>query len=173
MTTISFNQLNKLVKETLNYLSQNSIDKYHCKCNNYFERTDSANCKDETSAFFPAKKSSHETINRRYSVSSAGSSISSSSVSSSSVCLSSATSSAIPSPKLALTQPPNLISKKNHDSCSSYTSNRHKPSPEYLLHCVNLFQNLFDVDCFLNVPTKLNELYYKFGQLQNFRNVRV
>jgi hypothetical protein len=46
---------------------------------------------------------------------------------------------------------------------------RHKPTQECLVNCVNLFQNLFDVECFLNVPTKMNELYYKYGQLKNFK----
>lgn len=45
----------------------------------------------------------------------------------------------------------------------------HKPSQEFLLNCLNMFQRLFDVDCYLNVPTKINDLYYKYGQLVNFK----
>jgi hypothetical protein len=158
--SINFTQINQIIKDTLLYLNENSLDKYHCKCNNYYDYQKSNKCeiKDETSAFFPLS---------RKKLNSAGSSSCSSSVSSSSLCLSSSSSSsAIQSPKFSLIQPSSTLSSTNY---SSY--NRHKPSPEYLLNCVNLFQNLFDVDCFLNVPTKLNELYYKYGQLQNFRNV--
>jgi hypothetical protein len=45
----------------------------------------------------------------------------------------------------------------------------HRPSDEFLIHCVDLFQQLFDVQCFASVPTKMNELYYRHGQLVNFR----
>jgi hypothetical protein len=157
LQSINFTQINQIIRDTLSYLNENSLDKYHCKCNNYYDYQRSnkfTDAKDETSAFFPVS---------RKNLNSAGSSSCSSSVSSSSLCLSSSSaSSAMQSPKLSLMQP----------SSNNYSShNRHKPSPEYLLNCVNLFQNLFDVDCFLNVPTKLNELYYKYGQLQNFRNV--
>ncbi|CAF0978639.1 unnamed protein product [Brachionus calyciflorus] len=53
------------------------------------------------------------------------------------------------------------------NSSSSYYN--HKPSQEFLLKCLKLFQELFDVDCFLNVPTKMNDIYYKYGQLVNFK----
>lgn len=34
---------------------------------------------------------------------------------------------------------------------------------------MNLVRELFDVNCFHNIPTKLNEVYYKLGQLNNFK----
>jgi hypothetical protein len=30
-------------------------------------------------------------------------------------------------------------------------------------------QSLFDVTCFTQLPTALNELYYRFGELTNFK----
>ena len=46
----------------------------------------------------------------------------------------------------------------------------HKPTNEFLVRCITLFQNLFDIDCYINVPTKMNEIYYKYGRLNNFKN---
>lgn len=61
-------------------------------------------------------------------------------------------------------------SSLNSGSMSSENLEKaHKPSQEFLLKCLNLFQDLFDVDCFLNVPTKMNDVYYKYGQLVNFK----
>jgi hypothetical protein len=61
------------------------------------------------------------------------------------------------------------LSEVNYANDLNQQRYRHKPTQEQLMSCVQLFQNLFDVDCFLNVKTKMNELYYKYGQLQNFR----
>lgn len=62
------------------------------------------------------------------------------------------------------------ISSLNSGSVNSVDMEKnHKPSQEFLLKCLNLFQDLFDVDCFLNVPTKMNDIYYKYGQLANFK----
>jgi len=33
----------------------------------------------------------------------------------------------------------------------------------------NLAQELFDIDCFHGIPTALNDVYYKLGQLNNFK----
>ena len=59
-----------------------------------------------------------------------------------------------------------ILPSSTHTKSEFY---RHKPTQECLVNCVNLFQNLFDVECYLNVPTKMNELYYKYGQLKNFK----
>ena len=45
----------------------------------------------------------------------------------------------------------------------------HRPSVDYLINCVYMFQSLFDVDCYLKVPEKINELYYKYNELELFR----
>lgn len=46
----------------------------------------------------------------------------------------------------------------------------HRPSEQFLVDFFKQFQQLFDVDCFLNAQTKLNDLYYKHGRLVNFKN---
>ena len=45
----------------------------------------------------------------------------------------------------------------------------HRPSVEFLVKCNNLAQELFDIDCFHGIPTALNDVYYKLGQLNNFK----
>jgi hypothetical protein len=37
------------------------------------------------------------------------------------------------------------------------------------MKCVYLIQDLFDVECYQHIPTKLNDVYYKLGQLTNFK----
>ena len=49
-------------------------------------------------------------------------------------------------------------------------SSSHRPTTEFLVNVLHIIQDLFDVDCFLSIPTKLNEVYYKMGQLSNFKN---
>ena len=57
-------------------------------------------------------------------------------------------------------------SNSNNSSDSYY---KHQPSVEFLMKCVYLIQDLFDVECFQHIPTKLNDVYYKLGQLTNFK----
>lgn len=68
---------------------------------------------------------------------------------------------------------PNCVSSSSSVRSGSINSDNHekthKPSQEFLLKCLSIFQDLFDVDCFLNVPTKMNDIYYKYGQLVNFK----
>lgn len=47
----------------------------------------------------------------------------------------------------------------------SSDSSNHTPSVEFSLDCLRLFQKLFDVNCYLNVPTRMNEIYYKQAEL--------
>ena len=44
-----------------------------------------------------------------------------------------------------------------------------RPTIEFLVSCMNLVRELFDVDCFHGIPTKLNDVYYKLGQMNNFK----
>ncbi len=65
------------------------------------------------------------------------------------------------------------VSSHNNNNYVIYqqkSANTHKPSVEFLIKCTNMFQELFEVPCFSNIPTKLNDVYYKLGQLTNFRN---
>ena len=62
------------------------------------------------------------------------------------------------------------ISSLKSDSIGSESQEKpHRPTQEFLLKCLKTFQDLFDVECFLNVPTKMNDIYYKYGQLVNFK----
>ena len=56
-----------------------------------------------------------------------------------------------------------------YSSNSSDSYYRHQPSGEFLMKCVYLIQDLFDVECYQHIPTKLNDVYYKLGQLTNFK----
>ena len=68
--------------------------------------------------------------------------------------------------------------KNYHCKCNAITNesgpynhaNSHIPTVEFLIKCVHLIEDLFEVPCFTSIPTKLNDLYYKIGQLHNFRN---
>jgi hypothetical protein len=45
----------------------------------------------------------------------------------------------------------------------------HRPSYQYCLSIIEQCQSLFDVTCFTQLSTALNELYYRFGELTNFK----
>lgn len=53
--------------------------------------------------------------------------------------------------------------------CDDVHVNKINLNSEFYLNCTTMFQNLFDVKCYHHVPTKMNEIYYKFGQLINFK----
>ena len=130
---ISFKEINRIIKETQQYLNENSLEKFHCRCNNYydFERqlgneVDSKSKR--VSQNLDVKNKNNPCANQMNIAS--------------------------------------ILPSSTHTKSEFY---RHKPTQECLVNCVNLFQNLFDVECYLNVPTKMNELYYKYGQLKNFK----
>ncbi|CAF1008083.1 unnamed protein product [Didymodactylos carnosus] len=45
----------------------------------------------------------------------------------------------------------------------------HHPSYQFCLRIIEQCQSLFDSNCFTQIPTTLNELYYKQGELNNFK----
>jgi hypothetical protein len=45
----------------------------------------------------------------------------------------------------------------------------HRPSYQYCLSIIEQCQSLFDVTCFTQLSTALNELYYRYGELINFK----
>ena len=45
----------------------------------------------------------------------------------------------------------------------------HKPSEQFMCEFFVQFLNLFDVECYMNASTRLNDLYYKHGRLMNFK----
>ncbi|CAF1136479.1 unnamed protein product [Didymodactylos carnosus] len=45
----------------------------------------------------------------------------------------------------------------------------HHPSYQFCLGIIEQCQSLFDSKCFTQIPTTLNELYYKQGELSNFK----
>ncbi|CAF4580793.1 unnamed protein product [Rotaria sp. Silwood1] len=45
----------------------------------------------------------------------------------------------------------------------------HRPTYQYCLSLIEQCQSLFDVTCFTQLPTALNELYYRYGELTNFK----
>jgi hypothetical protein len=53
--------------------------------------------------------------------------------------------------------------------CEDNNANKSNLNKEFFINCTTMFQNLFDAKCFHNVPTKMNEIYYKYGQLVNFK----
>lgn len=124
---IGFGEINKIIKETQDYLNENSLEKFHCRCNNFYDFEKQIG------------KDLSELKSKR----------------------------PISTNEAQLNQLTNNQYLANNPNSEYY---RHRPTQEFLVNCVNLFQNLFDVECYLNVPTKMNEIYYKFGQLQNFKN---
>jgi len=141
---INYSKANKLLKETLDFVSKNSLNNFHCKCNNFYDYDKQISIREQRKLM--VKMSRNRSPNRQYN----------SSHSSAFSCSSSSSSSS-------------SLSEVNNLADLNQQRYRHKPTQEQLMSCVQLFQDLFDVDCFLNVKTKMNELYYKYGQLQNFR----
>ena len=45
----------------------------------------------------------------------------------------------------------------------------HRPSYQFCLTIIEQSQSLFDVICYTQLPTALNELYYRYGELTNFK----
>ncbi|CAF1256991.1 unnamed protein product [Rotaria magnacalcarata] len=64
---------------------------------------------------------------------------------------------------------------KNHEighficKCSDRIHAEHRPTYQYCLTMIEQCQSLFDVTCFTQLPTALNELYYRHGELTNFK----
>lgn len=52
---------------------------------------------------------------------------------------------------------------------ANHINNLHRPSDTFLVDFLFQFLNLFDIECFQNAPTRLNQLYYKHGKLVNFK----
>ena len=57
--------------------------------------------------------------------------------------------------------------------CEYYEDNDNskekKFKKEYYIECLNLFCQLFNIKCYHNIPNRMNDIYYKYGQLKNFR----
>ncbi|CAF0751256.1 unnamed protein product [Rotaria sordida] len=68
-----------------------------------------------------------------------------------------------------------ISANKNHDighfvcKCSDRIHTEHRPTYQYCLSIVEQCQSLFDITCFTQLPTALNELYYRYGELANFK----
>ncbi len=73
------------------------------------------------------------------------------------------------SDQLAVGQFSDSTSSSSSSLAVSSHDNKSRPSVEYLVKCINLVQELFDIDCFHGIPTALNDVYYKLGQLNNFK----
>ncbi|CAF0762814.1 unnamed protein product [Adineta steineri] len=64
---------------------------------------------------------------------------------------------------------------RNHDSghfickCSERSQTEHRPSYQYCLTLIEQCQSLFDITCYTQLSTALNELYYRHGELANFK----
>ena len=140
---VSFQKMNRILTEITQFVDCNSLQKYHCKCNTY-QDFDQLSLDRKRSTQRKKENNSSNEVQLKTKLLSANSITSNNS--------SSDDSSGITNTK-----------KKNIDNYL------HRPSEEYLLTSVNLFQDLFDVDCFASVPTKMNEVYYKYGQLINFK----
>lgn len=138
---MNFSNLKNIINETLDYIKENSPRTYHCKCNGAFEF--------DKQLLPPNKMQTIKYIDNKKELCLLPAASPSSSSSSS--CSMSSSSSF----------------NYNHSNSSDYY--KHQPSVEFLYKCVNLVQDLFDVDCFQNIPTKLNDVYYKLGQLMNFK----
>ena len=140
---INFTSLNRVLNETVEFLKKNSLKSFHCKCNGAynFDSEDYSPLKNKIIKNSPTTR----LVIKEFS--------SSSSSSSSSISLSNIHQKQIP--------------HFNNNQTSVFS--KHQPTTEFLIKCVHLVQELFNVDCFLNIPTKLNEIYYKLGQLHNFK----
>ncbi len=157
MNQINFTNLKNVLNETLDYIKYNSPKNFHCKCNGAFEfdkqqhqhmqiTSNKSTMPPNTIKYIDAKKE---------------------------LCLIAATSpSSLSSSSCSMSTTSSLCSyqsNNNNNNNSSENYYRHQPSIEFLLKCVHLIQDLFDVECFQSIPTKLNDVYYKLGQLTNFK----
>ena len=158
MNQINFTSLKNVLNETLDYIKYNSPKNFHCKCNGAFEFdkqhqhqqqlqiTSNKTTMPNTLKYIDAKKE---------------------------LCLIAATSpSSLSSSSCSMSTTSSLCSyqsNNNNNNNSNENYYRHQPSIEFLLKCVHLIQDLFDVECFQSIPTKLNDVYYKLGQLTNFK----
>jgi hypothetical protein len=157
---INYSSLKNVLNETLDYIKYNSPKNFHCKCNGAFEferqqqqqlQIANKSTSSSTLKYIDAKK---ELCLISSSTAPSPSSLSSSS------CSVSTTSSLCSF---------NQSNHNNHSHQNTDNYYRHQPSIEFLLKCVHLIQDLFDVECFQSIPTKLNDVYYKLGQLTNFK----
>ena len=130
---MSFAEINRILKDTQEYLNENSLEKFHCRCNSYYDFERQLGKEVDLTS----KRTSQNLDNK--------------------------SKSGMNSNQIAFSH----VFPASSNPKSEYY--RHRPTQECLVNCVNLFQNLFDVECYLNVPTKMNELYYKYGQLKNFK----
>lgn len=136
---INFTNLNSINAEALKYLQTNSLKGFHCKC----------------------KLSFNGNSDQYHSNSSLGSSNSVTKKENAlSICQFSDSTTTSSSSLDSNTQVPEVDQKRH---------GKNRPTVEYLVRCVNLIQELFDVDCFHGIPTALNDVYYKLGQLNNFK----
>jgi hypothetical protein len=159
MNQINFTNLKNVLNETLDYIKYNSPKNFHCKCNGAFEFdkqqqqlqiTSNKTTIPNTLKYIDAKKE---------------------------LCLIAATSpSSLSSSSCSMSTTSSLCSYQSNNNNNNNNNNnsnenyyRHQPSIEFLLKCVHLIQDLFDVECFQSIPTKLNDVYYKLGQLTNFK----
>ncbi|UJR35120.1 hypothetical protein I4U23_027891 [Adineta vaga] len=68
-----------------------------------------------------------------------------------------------------------ISANRNHDNghfickCSDRSQNDHRPTYQYCLNLIEQCQSLFDVPCYTQLSTALNELYYRHGELANFK----
>lgn len=139
---IDFTKLNSITNETLKHLKENSLRNVHCRCG-------SGGCNDYQDNHSNSYKPNEDPLI---------------------LCQYSDSSTSSASSLNANKQFQKSERGKNNENASSNKrSTTNRPTVEFLVKCMNLIQELFDVDCFHGVPTKINELYYKLGQMNNFK----
>ncbi|CAF1463219.1 unnamed protein product [Adineta ricciae] len=68
-----------------------------------------------------------------------------------------------------------ISANRNYDDghfvckCSDRSQTDHRPTYQYCLNLIEQCQSLFDVTCYTQLSTALNELYYRYGELANFK----
>ncbi|CAF0874175.1 unnamed protein product [Adineta ricciae] len=68
-----------------------------------------------------------------------------------------------------------ISANRNYDNghfvckCSDRSQTDHRPTYQYCLNLIEQCQSLFDVTCYTQLSTALNELYYRHGELANFK----
>jgi hypothetical protein len=138
-------------------MRENSPKTFHCKCNGAYEFEKQTN----SHATMPHSSSSLSSSKKPQTIKYLDSRKDLCLITSASPSPSSTSSSCSVSSSSSLNYP--------NSSNSSDSYYKHQPSVEFLMKCVYLIQDLFDVECFQHIPTKLNDVYYKLGQLTNFK----